>query len=280
MSGIPRRALDAQVISPDKLILGLRENKFFYGRWYGPQPRVTNLDGFSAPLLADTNVNLVQFVNGPAAMNAAQYLIGTRAADVALWNDAVNDWLETNPEPALSEGVQYTFGAAVSAANPFSTTIGDDTVRNKGNRRILLNHQFQTAANVDEFAVGFRKAENAVSAIESYTDYAVLTGQYDTDGVYIRTETRLNSGTVATTDLPGSPTLAADTDAIFEVRLIGGVPRFFYNGEEFNVDFEFDSGDVIIPFAFFLCNATGSSEWRWKELAVGDEADFNESLQF
>lgn len=278
MSGIPRRALDSGIISPAKFIQGLTDCKFYYGRWYGPSPRVSDLDGFSTPNLADTNVNIVFFNNGLYSMVAQQYLIGARSSDVGLWTDAVNDWLEVNPEPTASEGIEYILGAATTAANPFSTTIGDATVRNKGNRRIVLNFNVEDEANVAECAVGFRKAENNSSVIDNYDEMAVLNAQYDTDDNYIRIETILNGGTTVTTET--GLTLAADTDTIFEVRLIGRKPKFFVNGQDFETSFQFDEGEVVVPFVHFLQNATGSCEFRWKELAVGDEADFNESLQF
>jgi len=276
MSGISRRAMGEQSISPAKIITDLLEGKYFYGRWASHTPIVTGLDGYADPNLADTNINLVHF-QGPFPMQAAQYLIGAKT-NVGLYQDSANDWLEANPEPTTSEGVEYILGGMTTAANPFSNTIASNSARNRGNKLIRLLHQMETDANIGEMAVGFRKAENTLSVIDNYDEMACINIQYDTDAAYVRIETILNGDPTVTTET--GLTLADDTDILTEVRMAGGVPRFFVNGQEFRTSMVFDDGEVIVPFVHFLCNASGTSEWRWKELLVGDEMAINESLQF
>ena len=75
-------------------------------------------------------------------------------------------------------------------------------------------------------------------------------------------------------------TLADDTQMILEVRMKGRKPSYYVNGQEFLTSFQFDNGEIIVPFIFFLQTAGTGSSFGWARLTAGAHEDDDESTQF
>ncbi len=270
MSGIPRRALDEGVISPAKLVDAVRYPRYFDQRFRSVGPISTSINFYGDPVGSTGTTNLVHF-RGFWPAYASYHIKGAGQTILAPYEDAATGSLLAGLDVAASEGVEYFFGVDQTAGNPYAFTVGTATEKNKF---IRLEFKLGDASEVADAAVGFRIGENFTANLDDYTDLAVLNANAGT----VNVETILNDGTTSTTDTGN--TVADNTLTKFEVQLIGANPKFFVNDVEVEVAFTFDTGDVIVPFIFFVQTAGTGSNFQWKRLTFGNIEDDNESLQF
>ena len=105
------------------------------------------------------------------------------------------------------------------------------------------------ATGTDDLCVGFRKVEAFNAAINDYTDYAVL--RLVAEEIYI--ETALNDAGDASNDTTDN---WADTSAVelgVFVDITGAVTYTIDGSAPSSTQaFTFDTGDVVVPFLFFL----------------------------
>jgi hypothetical protein len=143
----------------------------------------------------------------------------------------------------VSEGVEYIPGALTQAKNPFAVTIG--TSPNAGFRATL---RVTDITGLAELALGWRKAENFQALIDNYDEMAAINVQLGT----VNRETILNGAATVTVDT--GETVVNDTSFSLEVRLVGRGARMFLNDEELSIGaaFNFDVGEVVVPFLHFL----------------------------
>lgn len=99
---------------------------------------------------------------------------------------------------------------------------------------------------------GFKKAI-AFNTVANYTDYAIigLTSQANPDGT-VNTATRLNSGSVTTTDT-GKDWADNGTHTLCVVVNGNGVASFYFDGalNQKTPAFTFDAADYLVPFLRF-----------------------------
>ena len=110
------------------------------------------------------------------------------------------------------------------------------------------------ASGVDPFYVGFRKAEAYQAAIGSYTDYFVLGVEGTSNPNLIQFQTNLNGGGAATTDSTDTWADAASKTIRVNVSAAGVATGLIDSSSPTTepATFTFDSGDVLIPFIYFL----------------------------
>ena len=110
-----------------------------------------------------------------------------------------------------------------------------------------------TVAGTDDLCVGFRKVEAFNAAVNSYTDYAML--QLNVGNIFI--ESGINSGGAASNDTTDDwADATAVTLGVFVTS--AGVVTYTINGSppSSTQTYTFDSGDVVVPFLFFLQSGT------------------------
>jgi hypothetical protein len=270
-NGLARRSLQAEAVSPAKLVQNLLIPAYFKQKWPSLPPHTVGVDGFADPGLLDADFNFHRF-QSLGSMIAFSRNSGAKTAANPT-EDANNGFLDAGLDQAAAEGVQYVFGGKQTQYNPFGVQVGNQDSPYPGNKFVKLLMGTDTVANVAECALGFRKGEAAQAAIDDYDEMAVLNMQ--AGDVVI--ETILNGAATEVTDT-GIDVADGDTWT-FEVRMDGREPRFFVNGREFNTSFLFDSDEIIVPFMFWL-QGGGAAQLRWYELTLGNEADEDESLQF
>jgi hypothetical protein len=127
------------------------------------------------------------------------------------------------------------------------------------------------ASGVNPFCFGFFKAQAYQTALDSYSDFAVIRLVPSTTFASIRQRWNLNGGTAAEVD---STQTTSDNAAItMEVRVKqDGKVSFVVNGAYPTVaktDFVFDSGDVVYPGTFFLHGTDVADNVYYQEFESG-----------
>lgn len=257
--GLTSRSMRDGAVNPSKLSTFLRDGSYALENFVYT-PVASDTDGYSAPTGSTGDYNLLNCRN----LSATYHVKGAGQTLLSPTQDTTVGGILAGLDAAASEGVEYIIGQAQTAKNPFASTIGTSV-----NKFVRATVAAGTVANVGEMAVGWRKAEAGQAAIDSYDEMAVLNCQYDTDACYVRMETILNNGTTDTTET-GS-TIANAEQVVLEVRLLGRKAKVFVNGAEpaGMPNFQFDVGEVVIPFIFWLQNGSGGSTFHIFDLEVG-----------
>lgn len=253
-NGLTSRSMKDGAVLPSKFARLIEEGKYVLEPC-NYQPQASDLDGYSAPTGATGDLNFLHF----RRMVSLYHILGAGQTLLAPFTDATNGGLLFGLDAAAAEGVQHVFGAMQTARNPFAVTIGTTP-----NALVRATLRAATVANVAELALGWRKAESMQVNLDDYDEMAVLNMQA---GV-INRETILNAAPTLTVN-----TLLAAANAVdfsLEVRLIGRQARMYVNGEEaaIGAPFNFDVGEVVVPFLFFLQGA-GASTLHLFDLEVG-----------
>jgi hypothetical protein len=277
-SGIPRRALDDEVISPAKLIARLKNAGYFHKEWPGESPLCTDVGGFGDPSGATGAFNFAHFL-GLYGGQAAYHILGSGQTLVVPQQAAASGLLVAGLDLTTAMGVEYIFGGIQTDKNPLGGTVGDGT---RGNR--LIRHRFNLgdASEAAECAVGFRLAE-AAGPLDDYNDMVCINVQA---GV-VNVETIVGDATTVTTPFPRVSAVADGDDIELEVRLKGGKPTFIFTNHTKVESGDFQVADaeslvdaiVYVPFAHLLQGAAGCS-WNWAAITCADVEDDNESFLF
>lgn len=143
------------------------------------------------------------------------------------------------------DGIELCMGQTV--LSPMGFTIGSDAAF-----FLQAVFQVQDVSGANPLIIGFRKAQAFNATLSSYTDFATI-GIVGTAG-HIQIQTQVNTGGVTTTD---TTQIAVDGTA-FQVKIkvsATGVVTYEYNYAAPTVipvaAFQFDSGDVVVPFIRF-----------------------------
>jgi hypothetical protein len=219
------------------------------------QPQATKVDGYSAPTGATGDFNLLHF----RSMVALYNILGAGQTLLAPSVDSTNGGLNFALDLAAAEGHQGVFGSMQTNKNPFAVTIG--TTENAFVRATL---RAATVANVAELAIGWRKAEAMQVNIDDYDEAAFLNMQAGD----IKRETILNGAATVTFDTLLNAANAVDFT--LEVWLLGRKAVMFVNGREavIGAPFNFDVGEVVVPFWFWL-QGGGASALNLVDFEVG-----------
>lgn len=164
-------------------------------------------------------------------------------------------------DATAGDGIELCLGQ--TALCPMAFTIGQDAA-------FFMQAQLKVedATGVNPLVIGFRKVQAFATALASYTDYAII-GIIGT-AAKIQMQTQVNTGGVVTTD----STQVATDGSVFQVKVkvsSTGVVTYEYNyGVPLVVAaFQFDSGDVVIPFIRSTEAADISSEAACNYLEIG-----------
>jgi hypothetical protein len=142
------------------------------------------------------------------------------------------------------DGIELCMGQ--TNLSPAAFTIGEAA--------FFMQCQFKaaTVAGCNPLIIGFRKAQAFNATLSNYTDFATI-GIVGTAG-HIQIQTQVNSGGVTTTD---TTQIAVDA-TVFQVKIkvsSTGLVTYEYNYGTPTVipvaEFQFDTGDVVIPFIRF-----------------------------
>ena len=212
-------------------------------------------DGFSDPTGVAGDENLCHFPQ----VSLAYHIIGTQTilAPTMSYSAGAPFFLPTL-DLADGDGVEYVFGAGLGVGNPLAHVVGSSPAS-----FLKIRDQHGGVANVGECAIGFRIAAAFDALIDDYTDMAVLNMQ--AGNIFV--ETILNNAATDSEDT--GENMADDVSRTREVRVTSdGQVTYFVDGVKFGPAFQFDDGDVIIPFYHFL-QAGGTSGGGWETAEGG-----------
>jgi hypothetical protein len=201
----------------------------------------------AAPTGATGDINLVCCQEG---VIMEEFVIGAGQTIIAPRMDA--NGLLVSGDLTVAEGYEYNFGAARTNSR-HAFTIGTSSPF-----AFEVSMRIATMAGAAPYVIGFRKVEANNAVFNDYTDYATIGMIAGTSATEIVLSTELNSGgnTITnTTDLWGgngtTKTLKVLVDATGNVT-------YTINGSAPTVTaaFQFDNGDVIVPFVRITHSAT------------------------
>lgn len=189
----------------------------------------------AAPTGATGDENLMQFMEGQLEW----HVLGTQTI---LAPALTATGLDIGMDQTANDGIEICSG--ILANNKLAFTVGTDAA-------FFARMRFSLAdvSGTDDCAFGFRKAEAYQAAIDNYDEMAalnVISGD-------IKIETILNNATTTTTDTTEN---WADT-AIHELSIYvdgDGVVTYKIDGHEpaTTADFTFDTGEIVVPFFYYL----------------------------
>ena len=212
-----------------------------------------------APVGTDATANLMLCQEGEIM---EVYNIGTKTI-IAPRMDSTG--LLVSLDLTDDEGAEYNWG--VNSNSKHAYTIGTDPA-------FYLEWRFTLAdvTGCDPVGIGFRKQEANNSTLESYTDFAWIgVSESDTTAV-ISLKTRLNSGSVTTTNTTDAWT-DGQTHTLKVLVSAAGVVTYEIDGSapSTTAAFTFDNADVVMPFFHGLHGTTSPGNWHMQWVKVGDQ---------
>lgn len=211
-----------------------------------------------APTGATGDVNLMMSQEGEVM---EQFILGAGQTIIAPRMDTSG--LLVSLDLTNNEGAEYNWGARANAKHAY--TIGTSPA-------FYLEWRFTLAdvTGCDPVGIGFRKQEANNAALASYTDFAWIGVSESDNSALISLKTRLNSGAVTTTDTTDA---WADGETHTLAVLVDGSGNVTYTidgvAPSVTAAFQFDSGDVVMPFWRGLHGATAPGAWHWVYAKAG-----------
>jgi hypothetical protein len=254
-SGIPTHRYGDESITPAKLHDDILETGFgFYDG--SMQPFSSKLDGYTSPTGTTGDTNIALFP-GTCGFSAQYHVKGTQTLLAPLL-DTAGKGLDISQDQTDNDGVEYVFGT-INSNSPFAWTVGTH------NGFVEIRFEIADVSGTDDCAVGVRKLEAFTANFDDYDELAainVISGD-------IKVETILNGATTTTTD--STQNWADGETHTLRVDLIGRLASFSLDGSPLSSvsAFTFDSGEVVVPFAFFLQATTSPGKVWWKHVKVG-----------
>lgn len=247
-----------------RLNLGYKANKRHCFCLFESRPLIAKANGAGAATGTAGDVN-VMLVNGYAPL--FEYAIKGTQTIVAPVIGA--DGLDFGMDQTDNDGVEFTNGITALAPSAFVAGTDQDFF-------VRAKIKVEDISGTDDLCVGWRKAEAYQANVDDYDEAAFLQVGGGAAG-RINTETILNNGATTTTNT-GLTAWADGATHTLEVRV--GANRkvtYYYDGAKINgtAAFTFDSGEVLVPFLFFLHSADVAGavqliEWEWGLVDVKD----------
>jgi hypothetical protein len=165
-----------------------------------------------------------------------------------------------------TEGVEYVFDSILGGV----TNVGRQAylVGTSNPRFGKLKVQLEDVSGLVEAAFGLREAEAFTANLDDYTDLACLNVQA---GIVNR-ETITNNAATVTVDTGLTWADAAEKTISYTIGLGGAGRVKFYVDGVFAGEYDFTSGLVLEPFAFYLQGAD-LSEVYWSQFEFGAVRD-------
>lgn len=237
-----------------KLHSDLRQGRTVFTR-FDHQPSVSAPNGYGDPTGTTGDINRAMFRSG---LTAQYHVKGTQTLLAPLL-DTTGLGLDISQDQTDNDGVEYAFGANNSYGN-FVTTIGTDP-----DPYIKLKFKIVDVSGTDDCCLGFRKVEAFQANVDDYDEGYWANVNL---GTVVVESILNNAATVSTTT---SSTWADNATHTIEVRLVGRQPVVYFDGSVITglPAFQFDSGEVVLPFFFFLQATTSPGKVYWLENEVG-----------
>jgi hypothetical protein len=262
--GIVRKGIDLNQVGPERLVSSLRRGRFCHEE-FREEPHVyTATDDNGAPTGTTGNVNICD-----TGRYRFEYVIlgaGQTIVRPVLATDGGYDW---GMDQVATEGAEINF-ASLKSGHPRAFVIGTDP-----SFYARMRFTEEDASGYDLY-FGFRKNEAYQTAVETYTDIALIRalGDSSSAAAAVTTVTNLNDATTAVTSTTTSKTVADGADTELEVRVIGRRAMFLFNGAQIGqTTFDFDSTDVVIPVAFLLHTTDVGGQFKTLGFECGPLAD-------
>ncbi len=240
--GIRRAQIETNQVDPSRLSPSARRQRFCHEEFMEEPHVYTATDDNGAPTGTTGNVNICD-----TGQYRFEYVIlgaGQTIVRPVLATDGGYDW---GMDQTATEGVEINF-ASLKQGHPRMFKVGTDK-----SFYARLRFTMEDASGYD-LSFGFRKNQAYQTAVETYTDFALVRvlGDSSSAAAAVTTITNLNDATDSTiTTTTATVADAADTE--IEVRVIGRRAAFFFNGAGIGqVNFDFDLTDWLIPDAFLL----------------------------
>lgn len=216
-------------------------------------PTIVKNDGYSTPTGATGDVNVMAFDDAKFEYHmkgAGQTILaptfGANGLDISL--DLTNN-----------EGVEITQGITARSKSAF--TVGTDPAF-----FFTVTLKITDVSGTDDLAMGFRKAEAYQANVDDYDEMAAL----NVISGAIKIETILNNAATVTTDTTQTVADAGTVTLTVKVSA-AGVVTYEINGAAPTVTaaFTFDSGEVVVPFLYFLHDADVAETTYLQKWEVG-----------
>ena len=210
--------------------------------------------GAATGVAGDTNVLFTQFGQYEWNVIGTQTILAPKLDSFGL--NLVQD--NTN-----GDGLELCMGQ--TNLSPCAFTVGEDAA-------FFFQAKFkvQDASGCNPLIIGWRKVQAFDATLSNYTDFCSIGIVGTSNPNKIQIQTQLNSGGVTTTDTTDT---VAD-GATFQVQInvsSTGVVTYQFNYDEPTVTalYQFDSGDVVIPFIRFTESADITTEAATNYVEVG-----------
>lgn len=232
---------------------------------YPPEHTIISCDGTRYHVLSGARPNGVgvteTFLSTPVVVendgtagSALDTAVNIWVSEDGNYWEAFNNGAQTQPAPLFSAsglnlsrtdtnniGSEYTNG--ITSRSKAAFTVGTDVCF--VNATITISD----VSGSDAVLVGFRKAAAYAADYNDYTDFAAI-GNVSGD---VKTVTALNNGVTTTTDTTDNWDDGETHTVQVSVSPTGAVTYQLDGGAPTTVAaFTFDSGDVIVPFLYFL----------------------------
>jgi len=257
---IATRAIPEGGINANKLATNLKTGLYTY-KVFNDQPLVgvnTSPAYWVVPVGAGGTLNLARW----SELQALIHIKGTQTLLTPLLDTA--NGLEVSQDQTDDDGVEYIFGGSLGAQNPYSYTCGTTPAT-----FARLKFTIADVTGTDDCAFGFRKREASQANIDDYDEAAYLNAIAGN----IKSETILNGA--ATTVSATLGTWADGAKKELMVVLRGRVASFYIDGAAKGGTFTFDSGEVLVPFFFFLQDAVAPGKLYFNEFEYGRLTDID-----
>lgn len=276
--GIPRRALDDEVISPQKLVPNMHGAGYMHVVFPSHTPNCVGLLGYDDPTGLTGNTNFAHF-GGFYGGQASYHIKGAGQTILAPTQNGTTGRLDAGLDDATAVGVEYILGGVLNANNPLGGTVGGT----RGNRFLRWKFGLDDASEAAECAIGFRLGEASQALLDDYNDMVVINIQA---GV-VNIETIVGDATTVTTPFPRISAVADNDVVTCEVRMKGGKPTFIFTNHTQGESGDFQVADAeslvdavaYVPFFYFLQGAAGCA-LAFDEITCGDVEDDDESHLF
>lgn len=248
-------------INKIKLTAALLTGKFAYYAG-NSQPSISAPNGYGDPTGTTGDINRALFP-GLTAMSAQYHVKGTQTLLGPLL-DTTGKGLDISQDQTDNDGVEYVFGA-LNTLGRHTSVVGTD------NAYIEITARIADVSGTDDFCIGFRKNEAFQANVDDYDEAAfvnVILGD-------VKVETILNNAATTTTD--SGENWADDATHTIRVELKGRSVAFLLDGEALPgiPVFRFDSGEVVVPFLFFLQATTTPGKVWITKIEVGPLSEDN-----
>ena len=185
----------------------------------------------------------------------AHYTVNVQSVNGTVINTAPTT-VATGLELEVAAATNSVLGWEISPGTTFTSSYAAQTIGSLAGAKDVFFEvaaTITTAANSEEFIVGWRKSAPAIAEFDDYTDFAALRIDASAD---VQIETILNNAGELTTDT--SVNMTGGTQITLRVEINqAGLATFLVNGTAYasSAPFTFDSGDVVIPFIHLITTA-------------------------